>query len=203
MIADEGIEEELVGPVAAGGWAAKGPDVVHDRAEHPWVLILMHECRRRARAPFVDPERRVRCRWIIEDGPDTPIKTLAMLRRHKKRRISVGKPECPMVAKLLWRQRFHRKFGPDDQRPVFVQPERHDRLIYFERVLRRLVGAIVEIRLVTQRQNDATGSGVIRFLGQLGVAQRRRRLRHRLSAPESRHGEARRYAFAHASPFSL
>src|ERR1700719_4739480 len=40
MIADDGVEQKLVGPVAAAGWAAKGPDVVDDGAEHPRAFVL-------------------------------------------------------------------------------------------------------------------------------------------------------------------
>src|SRR5271165_2091160 len=109
MIADEGVEQELVGPVAATGWPTKGPDVVGDRAPDPRALILLHECHRRAGAPFVDPERRVRRRWIVEDRSHSPVETLANFRRQKKRRVAVGKAECPVVAKLLWGQRFHRE----------------------------------------------------------------------------------------------
>src|SRR5271170_6898555 len=73
MIVDDGIEEELVGPVTACGWAAKGPDIVDDGAEVPRALILVQKCYRRTRAPFVDAERRIRRRWIIEDRPRPPI----------------------------------------------------------------------------------------------------------------------------------
>src|SRR5580700_10302222 len=76
MIVDDGIEEKLVGPVAAMGWAAERPD-------------------------FVDPERRVRRRRIIKNRPCAPIETLAMLRRQKERRIAVGKPERPVLAEFL------------------------------------------------------------------------------------------------------
>jgi hypothetical protein len=69
-----------------------------------------------------------------------------------------------VVAKILRRQRFRRKLGPGDQCPILVQRERHDGLIDFERVLRRLVGAIQKIHLVAERQCDLTGRRVFRIL---------------------------------------
>ena len=78
---------------------------------------------------------------------------------------------------------------PGDQRPVFVQPKWDHCLIDFEGVLGGFVGTIQKIRLVAQRQCDLTGHGVFRILGQLGVAQRHRRLRHGLPAPQCCRGE--------------
>ena len=112
---------------------------VGDRAPDPWAFILLHKCCRRAGAPFVDPERRARRRRIVEDRSRSPVETLAMLRRQKKRRVAVGKTERPVIAKLLWGQRFRRELGPGDQCLILTQPERHHALIDFERVLRRFV----------------------------------------------------------------
>src|SRR6516162_10545208 len=89
---------------------------------------------------------------IVEHRPDTPIESLTVLRRQKECGISIRKSEGPGLAELFRRERFHRQFGPGDQRPVFVQPQRHHSLVDFERVLGGLVGAIQKVGLVAQRQ---------------------------------------------------
>ena len=61
--------------------------------------------------------------------------------------------------------------------PLFVQPERHDRLIDREDVLGGLAGTIEKIGLVAQPQSDPPGDRVLDLLGDFGVALRCRRLR--------------------------
>src|SRR6202035_3190787 len=114
MIAHDGVHQKLVGPVAAAWWSAEGPDVVDDRAQHPRAFILLYECRRRAGAPFVDADRQVRRRGIIEQRPDTPVETLAVLRRQKECYITIGEPRGPVLAEFFRRLRFTRELGPSD-----------------------------------------------------------------------------------------
>ncbi len=55
MVADDRVQQKLVGPVAAAGRPAIGPDVVDDGAEHPRALVLVHKCRRRAEPHLLTP----------------------------------------------------------------------------------------------------------------------------------------------------
>src|SRR5580704_9740578 len=84
MIVDEGIEKKLVGAVAAAGRSAKGPDVIDDCTEYPRAFVLFYKRRRRPGAPFVNADRRVCRRRIIENRPGTPVDPLTMLRRQKE-----------------------------------------------------------------------------------------------------------------------
>jgi hypothetical protein len=66
---------------------------------------------------------------------------------------------CRLVAELLRRLRLGRQLGASDQRPVFVQAERHHRLVDLESVLGRLA-TVQKVRLVAQRQGDPPGHRV-------------------------------------------
>jgi hypothetical protein len=113
MIIDERVQKKLVGPVAVAGRAANGPNVIDDRTEPPRALILLDEGRRRSGTPFLDADRRVRLR-IVEDRPDAPVKTLAVLRRQKECGISIGQSGGPVVAELFRRLHLDRQFGARD-----------------------------------------------------------------------------------------
>src|SRR5271170_3927288 len=97
MIADDGVEQELVGPVAAAGRAAEGPDVVDDRAEHQRAFIRAEESYRRAGAPFIDADGRVGHRRIVQQRTHAPIETLSIAGRQEKCRVSVVETGGPMI----------------------------------------------------------------------------------------------------------
>src|SRR5215472_4395537 len=73
MIADEGVQHELVGSVAVGGRPAERPDIVGDCAEDPWPAIPDDECHRRTRTPFIDADLRVRRGRVPKDRTHAPV----------------------------------------------------------------------------------------------------------------------------------
>ena len=82
MIANDRIEQELVGSVAAARPAAKRPYIVGDEANYPRAFVLAYESYGWTGAPSGRAERLGR-RRIVEDWSGSPIKALTVLRRQK------------------------------------------------------------------------------------------------------------------------